>query len=171
MPSKPARLNGRIGFAAMGDSSPLGLRSFSHVCIGVTDMERALDFYRRLLGFDLVFDIELEGPSLEVVTGSPGAKGRMAGGLIAGVMVELLALGSTEGPAAGPHLGYTNVSFCVEDLDVAHTRVLELGFAPAQGPVEIGGVRMFFVTDPDGTPIELIEFPDGIASSAQLWGR
>jgi glyoxylase I family protein len=86
-------------------------------------------------------------------------------------MVELLALGSTERPAAGPHLGYTNISFSVEDLDAAHARVIELGYAPAQQPVDIGGVRMFFVNDPDGTPIELVEFPDGIASSAQLWGR
>jgi glyoxylase I family protein len=155
----------------MAEPSPLGLRSFSHVCIGVTDMDRALDFYRRLLGFDPVFDIELEGPSLEAVTGERGAKGRMAGGLIAGAMVELLALGSTERPAAGPHLGYTNISFSVEDLDAAHARVIELGYAPAQQPVDIGGVRMFFVNDPDGTPIELVEFPDGIASSAQLWGR
>jgi len=155
----------------MAEPSPLGLRSFSHICIGVADMNRALDFYRRLLGFDLVFDIELEGPSLEAVTGKRGAKGRMAGGLVAGAMVELLALGSTERPPAGPHLGYTNISFCVDDLDAAHARVVELGYAPAQAPVDIGGVRMFFVNDPDGTPIEFVEFPDGIVSSAQLWGR
>jgi catechol 2,3-dioxygenase-like lactoylglutathione lyase family enzyme len=32
---------------------------------------------------------------------------------------------------------------------------------PLQRPVGVGGVRMFFVADPDGTPIELIEFPGG----------
>jgi hypothetical protein len=30
---------------------------------------------------------------------------------------------------------------------------------------------MFFVRDPDGTPIEIIEYPDGAATSAQLWRR
>ncbi len=37
--------------------------------------------------------------------------------------------------------------------------------------VDIGGVRMFFVRDPDGTPIEIIEYPNGATSSAQLWRR
>jgi hypothetical protein len=32
--------------------------------------------------------------------------------------------------------------------------------------VALGGVRMFFVGDPDGTPLELIEFPNGALSSA-----
>jgi hypothetical protein len=38
------------------------------------------------------------------------------------------------------------------------------------GPaVDIGGVRMFFIYDPDGTPIELLELPAGISSTLQLW--
>jgi hypothetical protein len=28
---------------------------------------------------------------------------------------------------------------------------------------------MFFVKDPDGTPIELVEFPNGARNSAELW--
>jgi glyoxylase I family protein len=149
----------------------LAVKAFSHLCVGVSDLERSLEFYRRLLGFDVVFDVELEGASLEAVTGASGARGRMVGGLVGGAMVELLALGSTEAPVAGPHLGYTNMSFSVTDLDAAHRRVLDLGYRPAQDPVEIGGVRMFFVNDPDGTPIELVEYPNGERTSAELWGR
>ncbi len=155
----------------MTDPSPIAVQAFSHVCVGVSDIDRSLEFYRRLLGFDVVFDVELEGPSLEAVTGTSGAKGRMIGGLIGGAMVELLGLGGTGRAASGPHLGYTNMSFSVRDLDAAHRRVLELGYRPAQDPVEIGGVRMFFVTDPDGTPIELVEYPNGESTSAQMWGR
>ncbi|MEX3649697.1 VOC family protein, partial [Mycolicibacterium porcinum] len=29
---------------------------FCHLVVGVTDMDRALDFYRGLLGMDVVFD-------------------------------------------------------------------------------------------------------------------
>lgn len=155
----------------MADESPLEVRAFSHVCIGVTDIERSLEFYRRLLGMDVVFDVELEGPSLEAVTGKSGAKGRMIGGLIGGSMVELLGLGAKP-PAAGtrgPQVGYTNISFSLEDLDAAYARVGELGYRAEQAPVDIGGVRMFFVKDPDGTPIELVEFPNGARNSAELW--
>ena len=85
----------------MADETPLDVRNFSHICIGVSDMDRSLDFYRRLFGMDVVFDVELEGPSLEAVTGQSGAKGRMIGGLIGGVMVELLGLGAKNSPPAG----------------------------------------------------------------------
>jgi glyoxylase I family protein len=155
----------------MGDQMSLPVRSFSHVCIGVTDIERSFDFYERLFGMDVVFDVELEGDSLSSVSGKKDAKGRMIGGLIGGIVVELIDLG--DGAAAtsgGAHrIGYTNVSFSVTDLDEAYRRVGELGFTPAQKPVEIAGVRMFFVNDPDGTPIEIIEFPNGAADSAELW--
>jgi len=150
--------------------SPLPLQAFSHACIGVSDINASLEFYRRLLGFEVVFDVELEGASLETVTGTSGAKGRMVGGLVAGVMVELLGLGDVPPGASGPHLGYTNLSFSVHDLDAAYRQVVDLGYQPAQEPVDIGGVRMFFVTDPDGTPIEIIQYPNGERDSAELWG-
>ena len=156
----------------MTDPGPLAVEKFSHVCIGVSDIERSLEFYRRLFGFDVVFDVELEGPSLEAVTGESGAKGRMVGGLLGGTMVELLGLGSlasTAGAAAhGPSLGYTNISLSVPDLDAAFAQVGALGYE-AQPAVEIAGVRMFFVTDPDGTAIEVIEYPGDARTSAELW--
>ncbi|HVM66606.1 MAG TPA: VOC family protein [Acidimicrobiales bacterium] len=155
----------------MAEPGPLPLQSFSHLCIGVSDIDRSLEFYRRVLGFDVVFDVELDGASLDAVTGAGGSKGRMVGGLVGGVMVELLALGSTGRAAAGPHLGYTNMSFSIRDLDAAYDQVLALGVRPAQKPVDIGGVRMFFVHDPDGTPIELVGYPHGERNSAELWGR
>ena len=57
----------------------------------------------------------------------------------------------------------------MNDLDDACRRVHDLGFKAAQEPVEIAGVRMFFVNDPDGTPIEIIELPGGAKDSAELW--
>lgn len=120
-----------------------------------------------------MFDVELEGESLEVVTGQAGAKGRMVGGLLGGTMVELLGLGSLSGRTAGaapggPRLGYTNISLSVPDLDAAFAQVRALGYE-AQPAVEIAGVRMFFVADPDGTAIEVIEFPGDARTSAELW--
>lgn len=36
-------------------------------------------------------------------------------------------------------------------------------------PVDIVGVRMLFVYDPDQTPIEFIELPDGAQRTLQMW--
>lgn len=152
-------------------AEPLPVKGFSHVCVRVSAMDAALAFYCDVLNFDVVFDVELAGESLEAVTGEAGARGRMVGGLLGGTSVELLEITSAAAaPQAhsGPALGYTNISLSVDDLDAAQAQTTALGVAA--GPiVDIGGVRMFFVTDPDGTPIEIIEYPGGATTSAELW--
>ncbi|WP_244168002.1 VOC family protein [Mycobacterium paraffinicum] len=85
-------------------------------------------------------------------------------------MVELLSLGAVPECPSGPHLGYTNVSFRVDDLDATYAAVRrEHPGVRAEPPVDMGGVRMFFIYDPDDAPIELLELPAGISSTLQLW--
>ncbi|OBH05134.1 VOC family protein [Mycobacterium sp. E1747] len=151
-------------------AQPIAVRNFSHVCIGVSDIEASRAFYTAVLGMDVVFDVVLDGVGLDSVTGGAAQRGRMIGGLIGSAMVELLWLGAVPECPSGPHLGYTNVSFRVDDLDATYAAVRrEHPGARAEPPVDIGGVRMFFIYDPDGTPIELLELPAGISSTLQLW--
>lgn len=137
----------------MTDPHPLAVQNFSHVCIGVSDIEASLAFYTAVLGMDVVFDVELEGAGLDSVTGGAAQRGRMVGGLIGAAMVELLSLGAVPECPSGPHLGYTNMSFRLDDLDAAYDAARRHHpDARAEPPVDIGGVRMFFIYDPDGTP-------------------
>ncbi|GFG74488.1 VOC family protein [Mycobacterium botniense] len=153
----------------MARPGPIAIANFSHVCVGVSDIERSLAFYTGVLGMDVVFDVELDGAGLDAVTGMAGGKGRMVGGLIGGMMVELLSLGDVSALPEGPHLGYTNISFRVEDLDATYTALQRRDDVRITTPVEIAGLRMFFVYDPDATPIELIELPSGARTTDQLW--
>lgn len=153
----------------MADREPVHIENFSHVCIGVSDIDKSLEFYRDVLGMDVVFDVTLEGASLDTVTGREGESGRMVGGLIGGAMVELLALGDVPRYAEGPHIGYTNMSLRVADVDVAYRHVQEFGDVRCQPPVDIGGVRMMLLYDPDSTPIELVELPGGARTTDELW--
>ena len=155
--------------------SALAFRDFSHVTVRVSDMERALAFYRDGLGLRVVFDVRLDGAGLEAVTGSAGASGRMVGLLVPGagsVSIELLGFESPKSgpPPQGRFTGYSNISLSVDDLDAAYDACAARGLHPLQKPVEVGGVRMFFLADPDGTPIELIEFPHGATTSAAFNG-
>jgi glyoxylase I family protein len=152
----------------------LRLRDFSHITVRVSDMERALAFYRDGLGLRAIFDVKLEGPGLEAVTGAKGASGRMLGLLAPGrgkVCIELLAFAhpTSERPPHGRFTGYANISLSVDDLDAAHAACRERGLDP-HPPIEVGGVKMFFLTDPDGTPIELIQFPRAATTSAAFNG-
>lgn len=154
----------------MTDPQSVAIENFSHVCIGVSDMDKSLAFYTAVLGMDVVFDVELEGAGLDAVTAGSAQKGRMIGGLIGGAMVELLFLGDVPASPAGPHLGYTNVSFRVADLDDTYA-TLRRGHPEfrTDPPVEIGGVRMLFIYDPDETPIEILELPAGAQTTLELW--
>ena len=149
----------------------LEIRGFSHICVRVSDLGRSLAFYRDGLGLRVIFDVSLDGPGLDAVTAGEGTRGRMVGCLVpgSGVTVELLQLPApTEPrPRSRQATGYTNISLAVSDLDQAYRALEARGLRPLQRPVEVGGVRMFFVADPDGTPIELIEFPGGALSSAE----
>jgi len=138
---------------------------FSHVVIAVTDVDRSTAFYRDVLGMDVVFDKDLSG--------EPFA-GRAVGGLLGGVSIELLCLQPTQGdaPAAGrSSVGVQLISLSVPNLDVAYKLISDAVGPPATNPSRpfaVDGVRMFFLSDPDGTTIEFVEFPGGARTPAEL---
>ena len=145
---------------------------FCHLVVGVTDMDRALSFYRGLLGMDIVFDQLISGESFDAALhASRKQEGRVVGGLIGGLMIELLSLGGVK-PAEAPRrgvVGIQNISLSVTDLDDTYRQVIAAGYEPDQQPFEIAGVRMFFVKDPDGTPVEFIELPGGARSTFEMY--
>jgi catechol 2,3-dioxygenase-like lactoylglutathione lyase family enzyme len=146
--------------------------SFCHLVVGVTDMDRALAFYRDVLGMEVIFETLISGEPFDAVLHAKRQQeGRVVGGLLGGLMVELLSLGAKPGaekPARRGITGIQNVSLSVTDLNDTHRRVRDAGYPPDQEPFEIGGVRMFFVKDPDGTPVEFIELPDGARSTYEM---
>jgi catechol 2,3-dioxygenase-like lactoylglutathione lyase family enzyme len=154
-------------------SSVLSNVSFCHLVIGVTDMDRALAFYRDVIGMEVVFDTLISGKPFDAVLHAKRKQeGRVVGGLLGGLMVELFSLGakpSAGKPARRGTTGIHNISLCVPDLDDTHRRVTTAGYPPDQEPFEIGGVRMFFVQDPDGTPVEFIELPGGARSTYEIY--
>jgi glyoxylase I family protein len=155
--------------------SALAFRDFSHITVRVSDMERSLAFYRDGLGLRVIFDVRLDGAGLEAVAGAKGARGRMVGLLVPGagrVSIELLGFEHprSERPPPGRFTGYSNISLSVDDLEAAYDACAAGGLQPLQRPVDVGGVRMFFLADPDGTAIEVIEFPHGATTSAAFNG-
>ncbi|OBA58689.1 glyoxalase [Mycobacterium sp. 1100029.7] len=156
----------------MTGKSVLADVSFCHLVVGVTDMDRALTFYRDVLGMDIVFESLISGEPFDAVLhATRKQQGRVVGGLLGGLMIELLSLGANppeHKPARRGITGIHNVSLSVTDLDDTYRLVVEAGYPPDQEPFEIGGVRMFFVRDPDGTAVEFIELPGGVRSTYEM---
>ncbi|MFN6547257.1 MULTISPECIES: VOC family protein [Mycolicibacterium] len=142
-----------------------------HLVVGVTDVDRSLDFYRGLLGMEVVFDQLISGEPFDAVLhASRQEEGRVVGGVVGGVMLELVSLGTSTPPGSGKRgfLGNQNIALSVTDLDATYRAVVDAGFQPAQEPFPIDRVRMFFVNDPDGTAVEFVEFPGGARSSYEM---
>jgi catechol 2,3-dioxygenase-like lactoylglutathione lyase family enzyme len=146
------------GLAGLG----LDIR-FSHVVISVSDIDRSLEFYRDVLGMDVVFDTPLSG--------APFA-GRAAGGVIGGVCVELMRLdGQTSASVDAERntLGVQVLSLSVPSVDAAYEVIVGAVGKRAGKPFDVDGVRMFFVSDPDGTVVEFVEFPDSARTPAEMY--
>jgi catechol 2,3-dioxygenase-like lactoylglutathione lyase family enzyme len=127
-----------------------------HTGISVPDLDRSLAWYCAAFGFTPGFAFEVPQVSL---------RGAFAVGAN-GVSLELLErLGSVPGedrsdpPAANAVHGFNHVCLAVADLDGAYRRAVAAGarevWDPRPSPEP--GVRMAYVSDPDGNLVELIE--------------
>jgi lactoylglutathione lyase len=126
-----------------------------HAGISVPDLDRSLAWYCAALG--LRPGLRFEVPPL-----------RLRGGFALGdddAGVELIELaGSAPGvpkadpPAANAVQGFNHVCFRVTDLEGAYARLLAHGAAAVWDPRDAPepGMRMAYVTDPDGNLIELV---------------
>ncbi len=138
--------------------------AFSHCGICVFDLERSLRFYCDGLGFDQAEGYDLDDGSLPgladaLEVASPVA---LRSQMITrdSLKLELLAYTSPL-PSGSPstsrgHLGLTHLTFMVKDIDAVAARLVEHGGTILEYTDVTVGVRLLFLTDPDGTRIELI---------------
>ena len=140
------------------------LSTTSHLIVHVADTDASIDFWCRGLGGVLESDEEMSAPALDAIFGRTGVRIRDTFIRVAGTRlhtIETLDVPRRRGEASAIQpLGLTGISFRVPDLDAAHARAGEEGRAPTEIYVftEIETpVRMFFLEDPDGIRVEMIE--------------
>ena len=127
-----------------------------HVGVNVRDLTAQTAWYQGAFGLKAVFEFHLEGPGLKgVVLEHPR-----------GWRIELLARpGSAAGLRAPDPMtavlteGYGHFAVTTPELDPVHEALVARGAAEvmAPGPSPEPGVRMAWVSDPEGNLIELIE--------------
>lgn len=140
-----------------------------HVGLTVSDLDRSLDFYTRLLAGRPLGPWERSGPAVDAVTGYPGVTVRQA--FVESpedqTLVELLQYvgGSTVvlDPDNG-HVGAVHVAVTVRDLDDILARLAAEGTTALSAPIHTSagpmeGCRVVYVLDPDRIRVELVETP------------
>ncbi|MFC0861416.1 VOC family protein [Sphaerimonospora cavernae] len=147
-----------------------------HVGLTVSDLERSLDFYIRLLGMSHLGTFERSGPQVDAVTGYPGVVVRQAFArpLRADCVVELLQyVGGNPDPIdpENGRVGAVHVAVEVAELDRTLDRLREEGVIALSDPIVAGvgpmaGCRVVYVLDPDRVRVELVEPPTATPTQA-----
>jgi catechol 2,3-dioxygenase-like lactoylglutathione lyase family enzyme len=145
----------------------MGVQRVSHLGICVSDLSRSLRFYRDGLGFREESTLDVSGPHVDQLLSLQGTKLHAVYLVRDGLRLELLSYTS---PATIPPTpprpmnqpGLTHLSLRVTDLEETIAQLRRAG-APVLEATKIGipalHTAAIFVTDPDGTRIELVEAP------------
>jgi lactoylglutathione lyase len=136
----------------------------SHVGICVSDLDRSMQFYCGGLGFEPAERYELSSESMpgidRVMEIAPPVTFVSQMIRRGAVKLELLAYSGnppTGSPSASrAQLGFTHLSFFVDDVDKAARVLVEHGGTVLEPTRYDQGIQLVFLADPDGTRVELM---------------
>lgn len=162
-----------IGSAQSADAR-VEVQAVGPIGMTVSDMERSVAFYSRALGFEKVSDIEVAGSEYERLTGVFGVRMRVVRMKLGDEQIELSEFRAPRGrpiPAdsASNDRWFQHIAIIVSDMDHAYAwlRANHVEHA-SPGPQRLpdwnpkaGGIRAFYFKDPDGHPLEILQFPEG----------
>jgi catechol 2,3-dioxygenase-like lactoylglutathione lyase family enzyme len=144
------------------------------VGITVLDMNRALDFFTKVLPFEKISDVEVAGPAYEQLKGTFGIRYKKVRLRLGAEEIELtdyLTAGGRAIPedAHSNDLWFQHIAIVVSNMDSAYARLRKFNVqyvstAPQTLPKTIPaaeGVKAFYFRDPAGHNLELIYFPAG----------
>ena len=139
----------------------------SHLGLCVADLDRALRFYCDGLGFERAEAYDLDdgmldglGRALEV-----GAAVKLRSQMITNgdLKIELLHFDEPRATGAAStarnQIGFTHLSFFVDDVDETAARLARLGGRVLDETRARLGYEVVFVADPDGARVELMARP------------
>ena len=149
-----------------------GAQAVIMVGLTVSDMERSVDFYTHVLNFEKTSDHAVGGPAYDALDGVSGAQLRVVRLRLGEEYLELTEYVTSRGrPAPADSRSndrwFQHVAIIVSDMDRAYARLREFkvqqaSTAPQLLPKTIpnaAGIRAFYFRDPDGHPLEILQFP------------
>jgi catechol 2,3-dioxygenase-like lactoylglutathione lyase family enzyme len=130
-----------------------------HVGTTVSDLDRAVEFYRDVLGFELLSEFTVSGESFATGVGVPGATGEFAHLDADGVRVELVEY-DPEGESCTAESvnqrGAKHMGFEVDDVEAFYEALPDDVETVSEPQTTSSGARILFIRDPEGNLIEII---------------
>jgi len=142
------------------------------IVMTVSNLQRSVDFYSRVLSFQKTGEAYRTGASAERLYGIEHAQVHVVDMNLGDESIELQHFESTAGrpaPADGRSndLSFQHIAIIVRDMDAAYgvlrqNRVEHVSAFPQTLPAwnhNAAGVKAFYFKDPDGHPLEILQFP------------
>lgn len=140
--------------------------------ITVSDMDRAVEFYSHVLTFEKVSETEVTGENFEHLEGVFGLRARVVRMRLGDESIELTEYLAPKGrpipvDSRSNDRWFQHVAIIVSDLDKAyawlrHNKVEHASSGPQRLPdwnKNAAGISAFYFKDPDGHPVEVLQFP------------
>lgn len=148
------------------------VRAVASVGMTVADADRSIDFYSSVLSFQKISDFELQGSDYERLEGVFGLRMRVVSMRLGDESIELTEYLTPKGrPMSADSRSndhwFQHLAIITGDMDRAYAwlrknRVQYVSSGPQTLPgylTAAAGIRAFYFADPDGHPLELLEFP------------
>jgi catechol 2,3-dioxygenase-like lactoylglutathione lyase family enzyme len=138
----------------------------------VSDMDRAVEFYSRVLAFEKLSDVELVGEPFELLQGVFGVRMHVVRMRLGEEQIELTEYLAPRGrpiplDSRSNDRWFQHVAIIVNDMDRAYQwlrqhKVQHASTGPQRLPdwnPNAGGISAFYFRDPDGHNLEILSFP------------
>jgi catechol 2,3-dioxygenase-like lactoylglutathione lyase family enzyme len=152
------------GQAGATSRAPL-VQAVGAISMTVADLDRSVAFYSRVLSFEKASDQKLP---------IAGAVARVAHMKLGDESIDLVEFKGKQGRAVpadsrSNDRWFQHIAIIVSDMDRAYgvlraNKVEPASVAPQRLPdwnKNAAGIRAFYFTDPDGHPLEILQFPEG----------
>jgi catechol 2,3-dioxygenase-like lactoylglutathione lyase family enzyme len=147
-------------------------REVAAIGITVSDMDRSVDFFTKVLTFEKVSDVELAGEAYEHLQGVFGLRMRVVTLRLGDERIELTEYLVPRGrpiptDSRSNDRWFQHVAIIVSDMEKAYARLREFRVEHAStGPQTLppyitaaAGIKAFYFKDPDGHALEILQFP------------
>lgn len=163
-------------------STAISVTGVERIAITVSDMDRATNFYSKVLTFRKVSDVEVDGEEYEHLQGVFGARTRIVQMKLGDESIELDQYIAPKGrpipvDSRSNDRWFQHIAIIVSDMGKAYEwlRQNKVEYA-SSGPQTLpawnrnaAGISAFYFKDPDEHPVEILHFPPD--KGAEKWHR
>jgi MIP family channel proteins len=158
--------------APLAEAPDARVAAVGAIGLTVSDMDRSVAFYGDVLGFEKASDVEVAGPAYEQITGVFGVRARVVVMRLGSERIELTEYLAPRGRVApadsrSNDAWFQHIAIITSDVEQAYLwlrrhKVQHVSPGPQRLPdwnPKAGGIKAFYFRDPDGHPLEILEFP------------